>query len=217
MHTDRSLAVKPARRITVQPWRDPRLVFGVLLVLAAMVIGAKAFAAQDNTQAFWTVRSNVAAGDRIDQNDLVQTRIHVPADLADHYFAVDDEFPADLDALVWVRKVERGALVERAAVVPADERTTAELPLNVADGAFPADLRRGDRVDVWVGPGQGQPAEKESVRVLHAVRVLSAGAEDDVIGGSTGRTVLVASGSQELQGTVVSQISSGHVTLVRVP
>lgn len=209
--------MKPARRITVQPWRDPRLVFGILLVLAATVIGAKVFAAQDNTQAFWTVRSSVAAGDRIDQSDLVETRIHVPTELAEHYFAVDDEFPADLDLLVWGRQVERGALVERAAVVPAAERTTAEVPLSVADGAFPADLRRGDRVDVWVGPGQGQPAENQSARVLHAVRVLSAGAEDDVIGGSAGRTILVASGSQELQATVVSRISSGHVTLVRVP
>ncbi len=190
---------------------------GILLVLAATVIGAKVIAAQDNTQAFWTVRSSVAAGDRIDPKNLVQTRIHIPAELADHYFAVDDEFPADLDLLVWGRRVEGGVLVNRAAVLPADEETAAEVPLSVAVGAFPADLRRGDRVDVWVGPGQGQPAESKSERVLHAVRVLSPGGEEDLIGGSAERTVLVASGPQELKATVVSRISSGHVTLVRVP
>lgn len=209
--------MKPARRIAVQPWRDPRLLLGILLVLVATVVGAKVFAAQDDTQAFWMVKSAATAGDRIGHDDLVQTRIQVARSVADHYVRVDQEFPADLDDLVWAHDVEAGALLERAAVVPADARPAAEVPLSVANGSFPADLARGDRVDVWVGPAQGRPADEDSTRVLRGVRVLSPGGDDDVIGGAVARTVLVGAGVEDLDRSMLSQISSGHVTLVRVP
>lgn len=209
--------VRQARRVSVHPWRDPRLILGVMLVLASTVIGAKAFAAHDDTVAYWAVRAPVAAGDRVDRTDLTQTRVRLPSGAGSHYLRVSDEFPDELSQLEWAHDTDAGVLLERSALVESAERPAAELPLSVQNGSYPVDLRSGDTVDVWVGPGSGQSADQGSERVLRAVRVLSTGGDSKAIGGGLARTILVGAEANDLTSDSVTAISSGRVTLVRVP
>ncbi|MEH3034018.1 MAG: hypothetical protein PGN07_08245 [Aeromicrobium erythreum] len=88
----------------------------------------------------------------------------------------------------------------------------AELPLVVAPGAAPTDLVRGDRVDVWTGPGPGDDTGLPARRVLGGVPVVSVGR-----GSGGGRTVVVDVGRRPLAPAVVAAVGAGHVTLVRVP
>jgi hypothetical protein len=204
----------PAARLEHQPWRDPRLILGALLVLVSSLLGAAAIAAAGSSTGYWAVRSEVRAGDPVKRSDLVRAEAHVPDDAARHLMATDEAFPARIDDLVWARDVGDGALVTRAAL--ADRRTgsVTELPLTVVAGAAPTDLDRGDRVDVWVGPGPGDDASQKSVRVLQDVRVVSSGG---AVAGQDGlsRTVLVDVSEAELSGSVVSTVAAGHVTMVR--
>lgn len=200
----------------MRPWRDPRLLLGIMLVLLATVVGAKLYAARDNTVAYWSLNAAVTSGDRVDSGDLVATRVHLSERAARQYFRVDEEFPAALDTLVWSWDHAAGALVERSAVVDAAAETAVELPLSVATGAFPTDLRSGDRVDVWVGPAPGQAGDEDARRVLRAVRVVSTDAEDDVVGGAASRTIMVSVDEDELTPAAMSAVSAHHVTLVRV-
>ena len=209
--------MRTAQRITVHPWRDPRLLLGIMLVLLSTVVGAKVFAARDDTVAYWSVRSAVAAGDEVKRDDLITTRVRLGSAVGDNYVRVDEEFPAGIDELSWARDVSSGALLDVSALVVDGEQSAGELPLNVASGSFPLDLRRGDTVDVWVGPGPGQPTEGKSVLVLKAARVLSTGGDSTAVGGSLARTILVGVDEVELADKTVSAISAGHVTLVRVP
>lgn len=214
--------MKAAQRISVHPWRDPRLLLGIMLVLLSTVIGAKLFAAQDDTVAYWSLRDSVTAGDPVSRDDLTSTRVRLGSSTSGHYVRVSDEFPARIDELVWGRDLEPGSLVDKTALVVEAERAAGELPLNVAGGSFPVDLRSGDHVDVWVGPGPGEPAQEKSIRVLSTVRVLSTGDESTAVGGSLARTILVAIpeealAEERLAETTLSAISAGHVTLVRVP
>lgn len=167
--------MKPGTRVSIHPWRDPRLLLGIMLVLLSTVVGAKVFAAQDSTIAYWSVASSVVVGDQVNRDDLVQTRVRLASAPASHYVRVSEELPGRFGDLVWARSVEGGALLERSALAPAGARPAAELPLSVPNGAYPLDLRTGDKVDVWVGPGQGQPKSDASELVLKAARVLSTG------------------------------------------
>lgn len=214
--------MKAAQRIAVHPWRDPRLLLGVMLVLLSTVIGAKVFAAQDDTVAYWSVRDSVTAGERVSRDDLMSTRVRLGSSTAERYVSVSDELPARMDELVWGRDLVAGSLVDQSALVVEAERAAGELPLNVASGSYPIDLRAGDHVDVWVGPGPGEPSEEKSTRVLRTVRVLSTGDDSTAVGGSLARTILVAiaeegRAEEGLAETTLSAISAGHVTLVRVP
>lgn len=216
MRGDMSRLDRPrAARLEHQPWRDPRLILGVLLVLVSTVLGAAAVAAAGSSTGYWAVRSEVRAGDPVKRSDLVPAEAHLPDDAARHLLATDEALPARLDDLVWARDVGDGALVTRAALVDQHSGDITELPLTVTSGAAPDDLQRGDQVDVWVGPGPGDDASEKSVRVLRDVRVVSTGGAASVRGGPS-RTVLVDVSDAELSGSVVSTVAAGHVTMVRV-
>ena len=202
-------------RLDHQPWRDPRLILGVLLVLVSTVLGAAAVAAGRNSTGYWAVRSDVRAGDPVQRTDLVRAEAHVPEDAARHLMPTDEVLPARLDDLVWARDVGDGALVSRAALADRQSGGVTELPLTVTAGAAPADLKRGDRVDVWVGPGPGDDTGQKSILVLHDVRVVSSGGSATVRG-ALSRTVLVDVSDAELSGSVVSTVAAGHVTMVRL-
>ena len=196
----------------MSPWRDPRLLLGVLLVLGATLLGARLVAAGDDTVAYWTVRDTVVAGDAVSRGDLVSTRVHLSSGARDNYVRVDDELPAPMADLVWVEGVERGSLVEERALANKATLSRSQLPLNVLAGAYPGDLERGDLVDVWVGPGPGDEDTGDAVRVLQGVRVAQSDKDDS---GALSRTVVVDVNVQ-LSSDVLSTVAVGHVTLVRV-
>ncbi len=217
--TVRGAMSKPSRprspRLEHRPWRDPRLVLGVLLVLVSTLLGAAALAAGSSSTGYWSVRSDVRGGDPVKRTDLVPAEAHLPDDSARHLVQVDDPLPARLDELVWARDVGEGALVTRASVTTRGATNVTELPLTVATRAAPTDLQPGDRVDVWVGPGPGDDAGQKAERVLSDVRVVSSGASGSVEGAPS-RTVLVDVANADLSGAVVSTVAAGHVTMVRV-
>lgn len=204
------------QRLRIRPWRDPRLLLGLLLVLAATVLGGRLAAAADDTVEYWSVRSAAAPGDTPSEDDLRPTRVRLSGDVADAYLRTDEELAAPLADLVWTHAVEAGSLVSRSDLVARSSTNRVQLPLSVTDGAAPADLARGDLVDVWVGPGPGDEPGQDAVRVLARVRVLQTGDEAAAASGSLASTVLVEVDAARLARSVVSTVAAGHVTLVRV-
>lgn len=204
-----------AQRLRIKPWRDPRLLIGVLLILGATILGARLASAGDDTAEYWALASTVRPGDQVTRDALVPTRVHLTSSTAGNYLRTDQKFDLPLEDLQWANAGSRGALVERAALVPKATKQHSQLPLNVATGASPVDLSRGDLVDVWVGPGPGDDAGK-AVRVLESVRVVQAGGKAAALGGSLAQTILVDVDNAQLEGSVVGTVAAGHVTLIRV-
>lgn len=204
-----------ATRLEHHPWRDPRLILGVLLVLVSAVLGAAAIAAGTSHTGYWAVRAEVRAGDPVKRSDLVRTEAHLPDDAARHVIRTDEALPARLADLVWKRDVGNGALVTRSVLTTQEADGVTELPLTITAGAAPTDLRHGDRVDVWVGPGPGDDATLKATRVFRDVRVVSSGGPS-AVRGAPSRTVLVDVSDADLSGSVVSTVAAGHVTMVRV-
>lgn len=205
-----------AQRLHVRPWRDPRLLIGVLLVLGATILGARLAAASDDTTEYWAVSGAVTPGDAVTKDELVATKVHLSSGAAGNYLRTDEEFDAPLEELVWAHEIAKGSLLDRTALEPQSRGGRSQLPLSVTQGAAPADLERGDLVDVWVGPGPGDEASGKSVRVLESVRVAQSGEDAAALGGSLAQTVLVDVDTARLRGPVISTVSAGHVTLIRV-
>jgi hypothetical protein len=187
---------------------------GALLVLGATVGGARLVASQDDTVAYWAVADDVRAAGSVSAAQLEPVRARLEGVSDQHYLRADE--PPPVDGRVWARDLPAGTLVDASALTAVASDDGHELPLKVEEGAFPADLSDGDRVDVWAGPAPGQGAAEEAERVLTGARVVSAGAADPALG-QTARTVVVAVESDQVQAQVVAAVSARHVTLVRVP
>jgi hypothetical protein len=203
-------------RLRIRPWRDPRLILGVLLVLVATVLGARLAAAGDDRVEYWSVSGTATPGDPVSRDDLRPAKVRLPSGSADSYIRTDEELDAPLDELVWAHALTPGSLVAKDSLVARSSTSRGQLPLSVAAGAAPSDLAKGDVVDVWVGPGPGDEPGGQAVRVLEGVRVLGSGDEGAAAGGSLSQTVLVDVDESQLGTDVVGTVATGHVTLVRI-
>jgi hypothetical protein len=146
--TVRSDAVTAAERVRRPGWRDPRLWIGVVLVAGSVVAGARLLAAADDTVQVWSVSSDVAAGDRLGEDDLVATRVRFADDATSaRYFAVDDELPAELSLR---HGLVQGELVPRAAVGSGADTGLVEVPIAVDPEQVPPSVAPGSVVDVYL-------------------------------------------------------------------
>jgi len=191
---------------------------GILLVLASTVAGGMAVAAADHTIAYWATSGPVRLGEPVSRNDFVAIRAKVPKRTARGLLRTDAALPNRLDELSWAASARSGTLVTRDLLVA--RRGTVELPLVVASGNAPADLRPGDRIDVWasVAPKSDEATSQSTAtaqRVLSRVRVLSRSSANSV-GGGSGSTIVVDIAGLSVGGRVVGAASSGRITIVRV-
>lgn len=148
-----------AQRVVRPAWRDPRLWFGVLLVVGSVVVGARLLAAADDTVTVWAMTGHRGAGSPVAADELAVQRVRFADDaMLERYFAADEPVP---DGLVLVRAVGEGELLARSAVGAAEKEAVLRVPIEVDPHRVPPDVTTGSVVDVWLtdGSGSGRGAE----------------------------------------------------------
>lgn len=216
LETAGSGSAPPVRRFEASPWRDPRLIAGVMIVVASTALGGWAVAAADHTVAYWATRGSVRAGDPVHRDDLVVVRAKVPGRTARGLMRTDEALPARISDLRWASDARAGTLVTAEALVPRGR--AVELPVTAAAGGVPVDVRSGDRVDVWAVPdraGSGSDTPARARRVLSRVRVVSRSSASGISGGA-GITLVVDVAGRNLDAALMGALSTQRLTVVRV-
>jgi len=163
------LARPSAKRLQRPSWRDSRLVVGVLLVILAATLGAKAVASADDRVPVWVAATNLVAGDTVDAASFVRADVRL-ADGMTTYLGADAPAPTGSFML---RDVRAGEMVPVSAVGAADEVDVQRVTVR-ADAMSTTGLTRGSRVDVFVTPKAtttGQQASVSTQRVLRSAAV----------------------------------------------
>jgi hypothetical protein len=208
--------VPPAARRTGRPgWRDPRLVVGVAVVAISVVLGARIFAAADDTVQVWAAARDLQPGTTLQAADLEPHRIRFTStDDANRYLSAAATAPV---GAVLARPVGSGELLPRAALGSGEREPWVEVPVAAATEAVPATVRAGSRVDVWVTPDRPTRARERSVLVLDDVRVVAAPAAGGTFGaGSTRQLVVgVPASDEDLLATALAQAAGGAVVVTR--
>jgi len=210
-----------ARRQGRAIWRDPRLVVGVLIVAASVLLGARLLAHADDSVAVWAVRHDVARGSTIGPDDVVTRRIRFfdRAD-ADRYLAAAAALPA---GTVVTRDLGAGELLPRSALGGAAAQPFVEVPFSVPADAVPASVRPGTVVDVWVTPARSAAATptdgspERSVRVFDDVTVVSVPPSGTALGPTSTQQVVVAvpPAKEPALAAALARAASGTVVVVK--
>lgn len=198
----------PARRTSRSRWRNPRLLFGIGLVLASAVGGGVLLSSARDSTEYWVVTQDVRAGSAVRAESLAPASARVDRVASGALVRAGAGIPRG----VWTRDVPSGSLVTSDAVADATDRGR-EVPLLVAAGSLPADLATGHVVDVWSGPGPSTESDDRARRVFTEARVVAVSRSD----GTGTHTVVVDSGVEGPSSDVVAQAATGHLTVVRVP
>ncbi len=198
-------------------WRNPRLVLGLVLVAASVVIGARLMAAADDTVGVWVVSRDLPEGATLAKDDVERRAIRFPDEgTADRYLAAADRLP---DTATLNRPVSAGELLPRTAIAPESGRDLVEVPISVAADDLPATVRQGSVVDVWVAPKVSAVAGQKvkAVPVLTDVVVVAVPRSSNTLAPQSTRQVIVGvptDRSADL-GTALGGISDGRVVVAR--
>jgi hypothetical protein len=206
----------PASRASAPGWRDPRLVLGVVLVAACVLVGSRLLAGADDTVAVWSLRHDVPAGAALTASDLTAVRVHFADGAGQHYLSA----AADLaDGATAAHDLTAGELLPRSALAAGAQRALVEVPLSVAPDDLPAGIGRGATVDVWVVPdAPGGADEHARARLaLDDVVVVAVPSPGDSLAPRTTRQVIVGVGQDQADGLAESlgQLAGGRVLLTR--
>ena len=139
---------RPRGRWRRPAWKDPRMAGGVVLVAAAVALGAWAVDAAADTTRVYVLSQDVAPGaDLAADGVLTVVEAHPGTDA----YVEAGHLP---DGAVATRSMRKGELLATAAVNSGQEQALRPVVLNVASN-LPASTRVGDYVDLWIVPKEG--------------------------------------------------------------
>ncbi len=205
--------VPKAVRLPTPSLVDARTLVGLLLVVGSVLGVGWVVATADDDVAVWALRSDLAAGATVAADDVALTRVR----LGSEPLAYLGE-SADPVGQVVVRDVASGELLAASAVRAADAVDRRLVTVPVARYHLAADLRRGERVDVYVVErgATGEPVGEPRL-VLGEVTVEAVDDGGSRLGGSSLETGVVLSVSPDDVTSLVGASAGGALTLVRVP
>lgn len=190
MQMSRRQKREPAGRVQESPrlrkpsWRDPRLLGGVLLVLASVAGVMLLLAQMDKTVGVYAAKHDLAYGQAISQESFKVVQVNL-GEAQDHYWRSDEELP---ERMVATRAVNADELIAKNALdqsAPEGEQALVlSLPNENTSG-----LQPGDEIEVWVAQRTGPQEYDDPQRIVE--RAVLAKLSDDQNAWTSSRRVQV--------------------------
>jgi hypothetical protein len=188
--TSRAPHAGTAPRLARPSWRDPRLLIGILLVLASAAGVTALVGSLNQTTEVLTARTELKVGMELGPEDFSTVAVRLGS-VEGAYLPAAGGVP---EGAVATRLVRQGELVPSAAVGAPDELDRKPVGLPVKD-PLPAGTAAGARVDVWValpaaGAGQGTRFEQPRL-LLEGAEVAELSIDESVVGAAAPSRVYV--------------------------
>jgi hypothetical protein len=140
-----------------RPTPDPRLIVGIVLVVASVAGVVGIVASADRRVVVYAAAATLAPGDRVRADDLIARQVALD-DASELYLTARD---LDAAGLVATSVVRRGELVPRSALGSAAGSGSTTLVLPLAGGVSES-VVAGATVDVWSSVGEGTELESDA-------------------------------------------------------
>lgn len=152
----------PMMRLRRPRWKDPRLIVGIVLVVASVLMGALLVSRLSETTPVLVARSPMVPGDPISTADLavVEMRLGEQTDL---YAGSVDSIPA---GAVATRTVQAGELLPMSAIGQASDVTLRPVVIPV-DATVAESVVPGATVELWhTAPTSTDSEEAQAVMLV---------------------------------------------------
>jgi hypothetical protein len=139
-------AAPTPRRLSRPKWLDPRIVVGLLLVIAAVVVGAKVIGSSRQTIPIWAAAHDLAAGTVVTDADLVRAEVNLGDSVAG-YLSAD----TTAGGRVLNRQVTAGELLPSAALAASPDGGRL-LGIGIEASDMPPGVTHGSVIDLYLMP-----------------------------------------------------------------
>lgn len=170
--------MKKAPRFSLPRFRDPRVLVGVVLVIASL-LGTWAIVTRvANTVIVWAASKPLVSGSTIDEDSLTPVEVRLP-DSEERYVRTDQSSPVGMSV---ASAVAVGELVPVSALIDPKDLDGRVIALDIP-GSLPEVVQAGAFVDIWATDVKNEEARPEEV--LQRAYVHSVGRDE---GGFTSGT-----------------------------
>jgi hypothetical protein len=200
----------PVVRVRRPSWVNLRLAGGLLLVLVAVLVGARVLASADQSVQVWAVRADLAAGTTLRVDDIRAVRVQL-YDSAASYLAAS----ASPVGRTLLRGLSAGDLLPRSAL--GGQPGGSLVSISVSPQHVPGSLRAGQRIDLYATTKPTTGVSAKTVRVLAGVTVQQVRVPDAGVLSSTAQVAVVVRIDDNAAMAVVAAMRAADLDVAIAP
>ena len=199
-------------RLKKPSWKDPKLIVGILLVLASVVGVTSLVGAADQTAEAYTAREAIAVGETLTVDKLNRVRVRL-GDLEQHYLT-----PATgvADGLVAAQRIGKDQLVPRGSFGQADGLDRKPVAVTI-DEVLPAQAVAGSRVDVWVALPDARNGFSQPTLLLPGAEIAQITPGSTALGSARSTVVMVLVADTQMPDLLGAQANKAKISVVWNP
>lgn len=199
-------------RLKRPSWKDPRLIVGILLVLASVAGVISLLAGADRTTEVFAARNSIAVGERLTMEDVVRTKVRL-GDIEHHYISAASGLP---DHAVVLQRIGKDHLVPRTSLGTVDALDRKPVALTVSE-ALPAQAVAGTRVDVWVAQPDARNGFSEPTLLLAGAEIAEVAEGATALGSSKTTVLMVLVEDRSMPALLGAQANDARISVVWNP
>ena len=186
--------------------KNSRLAMGLALFIIAISAGSLIAKEANRTVYVWASNGELAPGNTIASTDLKAVSVLLP-ESAKNYISVN----AQLVGTIVMHRIGTGDLIPVNAISTESQKLGQKaLPLTVEITDLPADLQRGEVIDIYAIPSSSQKSISEPELITSGITVAEASTKNN-----SGKALVVVNLPEDLVMRTLAFISESRLIIVR--
>lgn len=201
-----------AVRLKKPSWKDPRLLVGILLVLASIGGVVALVGSADQTTEVYAAKDAISVGEALTGDSLAKVRVRL-GDVEGQYITVASGLP---DNVVALQRVGKDQLLPRESLGHADGLDRKPVSITVREG-LPEQALAGTRVDVWVALPDAGIGFSEPVLLLAGAEISQITPGSSTLGASKSTELMVLVADAQMPALLNAQANDAKIAVVWNP
>lgn len=205
-------ATATGARLKKPSWKDPRLLVGVLLVLASVVGVISLVGSADQTTEVLAAREEIAVGQKLTPDNVNRVKVRL-GDAEQHYFTAESGMP---EGVVAVQRIGKDQLLPRESLGSVDALDRKPVAITVQE-TLPEQAVAGTRVDVWVSMPDARNGFAEPRLLLPGAEIAQVSSGSTALGSSKSTVLMVLVGDGQMPAILGAQANEAKISVVWNP
>lgn len=207
-----SSAAATGARLKKPSWKDPRLLVGVLLILASVVGVISLLGSADKTTEVFAAREAIAVGEKLSPDNVSRVKVRL-GDVESRYITAESGMP---EGVVAVQRIGKDQLLPRESLGNVDVLDRKPVAVTVQE-ALPDQAVAGTRVDVWVSMPDARNGFAPPKLLLPGAEIAQVSPGSTALGSSKSTVLMVLVGDEHMPSLLGAQANDAKISVVWNP